>query len=268
MQCYDPESDTWSTPTSLPEAYQTSDCAAFTRDSTVYLIGGFDAYYTALDRVALIDMTDMDNVQFSWNPTMLDERGDIDVVVIDNTAYAAGGWTHDNNYSKPFSSVEMLDLQTERWSYIPSLNNGAGDQQYVGLNGKIFAIGGETKLIQDKSATEVPHLGEISTILDTVEVYDPNAKGTPQWTVLEDMPTALFRFAAAEWQTSDDEGVIFVFGGQVGFDADCECFRTTDKVLVFDAEEAIEHAASSDGAGRSFSRYVSLCVAALVTLAL
>lgn len=174
---------------------------------------------------------------------LLDERGDIDVMLVNDMAFVAGGYTHANNYSAPYDSVEQLDMSTQQWSFVVDLKNGGGDQQYVGLNGKIFAIGGETKLNPDVSTTEVPHLGEISTILDVVEVYDPNAKDN-EWIVLEDMPQALFRFAAAEWETSEEDGVIFVFGGQVGFDPDCECFRTTDKVLVFKASEAVEKATS------------------------
>ena len=265
FQCYDPDTNTWSTPTTLPEDYLTSDAAAFARDSTVYLIGGFDSYYTSLDRVALIDMTDMDNIQYSWNPNLLDERGDIDVVFMNDKAYVAGGYTHANDYSEPFDSVEQLDVTTQQWSFVDNLNNGGGDQQYVGLNGKIFAIGGETKLNQDSAATEVPHLGEISTILDVVEVYDPNAKDN-EWIVLEDMPQALFRFAAAEWETGEDEGVIFVFGGQVGFDPDCECFRTTNKVMVFEASDAYEEATASDGAMASLGGFI--VVSAMTAVAL
>ena len=259
FQCYDPDTNTWTTPATLPEDYLTSDAAAFARDNTVYLIGGFDSYYTSLDRVALIDMTDMDNVQYSWNPTLLDERGDIDVVVIDDNAYVAGGYTHANNYSKPFDSVEQLDMTTQQWNFVDNLNNGGGDQQYVGLNGKIFAIGGETKSNKDTTDTEVPHLGEISTILDVVEVYDPNAKDN-KWIILEKMPQALFRFAAAEWETSDNEGVIFVFGGQVGFDSDCECFRTTDKVLVFEASDSVLRATSA-GVASSVGGFAVLTMA-------
>lgn len=222
------------------------------------MIGGFDGYYTSLDRVALIDMTDMDDVQYSWNPKLLDERGDIDVVLVGDNAYVAGGYTHANNYSAPFDSVERLDMTTEEWSFVDSLNNGGGDQQYVGLNGKIFAIGGETKLNQDSSTSEVPHLGEISSILDVVEVYDPNANDN-EWIELEDMPQSLFRFAAAEWEIDEDEGVIFVFGGQVGFDPECECFRTTDKVMVFEASDAYLKA-TSGGVEKGFGGLIVLTV--------
>lgn len=206
-------------------------------------------------------MTDMDNVQYSWNPNLLDERGDIDVVFINDKAYVAGGYTHANNYSSPFDSVEQLDMTTQQWSFVDNLNNGGGDQQYIGLDGKIFAIGGETKMNPGKSDTEVPHLGEISTILDVVEVYDPEAQDN-EWIILEDMPQALFRFAAAEWE---DDGVIFVFGGQTGFDPDCECFRTTDKVLVFKASDAYTKATTSSGATMggtilAFAVAVAACV--------
>ena len=211
-------------------------------------------------------MTDMDNIQYSWNPNLLDERGDIDVVFMNDKAYVAGGYTHANNYSAPFDSVEQMDVTTQQWSFVDNLNNGGGDQQYVGLNGKIFAMGGETKLNQDSAATtEVPHLGEISTILDVVEVYDPSAKDN-EWVVLEDMPQALFRFAAAEWETGDDEGVIFVFGGQVGFDPDCECFRTTNKVMVFEASDAYEQATTSDGAMTKLGSFVVLSVVMVAAL--
>lgn len=41
-------------------------------------------------------------------------------------------------------------------------------------------------------------------------------------------------------EDGDGDGVIFVFvfGGQVGFEAECECFRTTEKVLVFDPSKS------------------------------
>ena len=50
------------------------------------------------------------------------------------------------------------------------------------------------------------------------------------------MPSSLFRFGVSEWQEyeSDSDGVIFVFGGQIGFKVECECFPPTEKVLVFD----------------------------------
>jgi hypothetical protein len=59
------------------------------------------------------------------------------------------------------------------------------------------------------------------------------------------MPQALFRFATVKRETDDDEGVIFVSGGQVEFDPGCECFHTTDKVMVFEPSNAYAKATAS-----------------------
>jgi hypothetical protein len=218
-------------------------------------------------------MSNMDDVQYSDGPTLLDARGDIDVTVVNGAAYISGGFTHENGYSAPYGSVEMLDMVTQTWSAVDALNDERGDKQLVTLNGKVYAIGGETKVDQSGGAIpeeELPHLGETSTILDSIEVYDPNEdvhgdKG--EWKSLDDMPTPLFRFSAAGWETTEDEGVIFVFGGQVGFDPDCECFRTTDKVMVFDPSKATGGVGGSGTASDSAASSLGHgCVVSLVAL--
>ena len=65
------------------------------------------------------------------------------------------------------------------------------------------------------------------------------------------MPSQLFRFSASEWRGrggEDDKGFIFVFGGQVAYDEDCKCFRTTDRELAFDVHHAEEHGAEGAAA--------------------
>ena len=259
MQCYDPSANSWSTPASLPEHVQASDWSAVSIGDAVYLIGGYDADYNALDRVTVVDMSDLDDVRFSEGPKMNDDRGDIDAVVLDNggggqSVYVSGGFTEENDFSSPYYSVEKLDVASRVWSEVDALNEDRGDKQLVSLKGKIYALGGETK--RDAMGAipedEKPHLGEKSIILDTVEVYDPDEDvngGKGEWKKLDDMPVALFRFAASPWEVDGGDGFIFVCGGQVGFDADCECFRTTDKVLAFDASQAGSTVQELDNAG-------------------
>ena len=75
VDCYDPAADAWSTPTSLPDP--TSDHTGFaTDDGKVYLIAGYDAFYTALDTVTVVDMSDMSNIQFLEGPSLNGKRGD------------------------------------------------------------------------------------------------------------------------------------------------------------------------------------------------
>jgi len=247
VDCYDPSLDEWNTPIDLPEERKASDLSAFTVEGNiVYLVGGYDQNYIAFDMVSIVDMA-ADPITFSDGEKLNSKRGDIDVAALrDGTVYVSGGFTHENKYEKPHNTVERYDPASQTWSPINSLNDERGDKQLVALNDKVFAIGGEAKVdVTGVPEGEVPDLGALSTVLDSVEVLDPNEDvhgGMAEWRSLGGMPQSLFRFGASEWEgdtEGDDEGFIFVFGGQVGYDADCECFRTTDQVMVFDANKAL-----------------------------
>jgi len=273
VDCYNPELDEWSTPYSLPEERQSSDFAAFSQDDKVYLIGGYDPYYTALDQVTVIDMSDFDNVKYSDGTKLASARGDIDVALLDGNVYVSGGFTHENYWAAPKNSVEKYSVDTQQWSEIDSLNQERGDKQLVGLHGKVYAIGGETKIDTTGPVEELPELGARSEVLDSVEVLDPHEDvhaGLAEWRVLAGMPSQLFRFAASEWDVKDEEsGYIFVFGGQVEYDSDCKCFRTTDKVMVFDVDHAEKDEVNPEPTGSSGGMNVSSrVVGSFVALAL
>jgi hypothetical protein len=268
VDCYDSATDTWSTPTSLPAERQVSDFTAFTdvKTSVVYLVAGYDSYYTALDTVTMVDMSDMENISFSNGPSLKGERGDIDSAIVDSRyVYVSGGFTHSNNYSNPLNTVEMFDMETSTWSVVDALNQERGDKQLVSLNGKIFALGGEEKVdvAGVVNEEEIPELGAQSVVLDTVESLHLE-DDVPLWEKNADMPGQLFRFAAVAWKDEAEDveegehdhehGYIFVFGGQVGYDTDCNCFRTTDHVMVMDLSLWVDsghlahHAAEASGA--------------------
>lgn len=263
VDCYDPAADAWSTPTALPAERQASDWTAFTaEDGRVHLVGGYDQGYAALDRVTVVDMSDMDAVAYSDGPGLRTKRGDIDSAVVDGAVYVSGGFTHENDYAHPLNSVERLDPAAGEWSTIDALNDERGDKQLVALDGRVYALGGEQKVdVSGVPAAELPELGARSELLDSVEVLDPAEDvhgGLAQWKSLAGMPSQLFRFAAAEWEA--DGNFIFVLGGQVAYDADCKCFRTSDKVMVFDVSQAEEAGdeetlpGSGAGAGLTFGR--------------
>mmetsp|Transcript_25827 Transcript_25827/g.53932 ORF Transcript_25827/g.53932 Transcript_25827/m.53932 type:complete len:436 (-) Transcript_25827:133-1440(-) len=261
VDCYDPTSDEWSTPSSLPEQYQSSDFTAFTKGTDVYLVGGYDPMYTALNQVTIADMADFDNVSYKAGSKLGTRRGDIDVAVLENgDVYVSGGFTHENEYKEPLNSVEKYDATMKKWSNVNSLNEERGDKQLVALNGKVYAIGGEDKVdVSGIPENELGDLGARSIVLDSVEVLDPTEDvhgGMAEWRSLAGMPGQLFRFAASEWEVEGDgeeeKGYIFAFGGQVAYESECECFRTTDKVMVFDvgrAEEELESLDLGSGSG-------------------
>lgn len=243
VDCWDPDSDTWSTPTSLPDEHHSSDFTAFTEDNLVYLIGGYDANYTALEQVTVMDMSNFNDITYSFGSPLKSARGDIDVAVIDKHVYVSGGFTDENYYEKPLNSVERYDMETKTWSNVDSLNEERGDKQLVALNGKVYALGGEAKVdVSGIPKEELPALGARSEVLDSIEVFDPTEDvhgGLAEWRSLAGMPGQLFRFAASEWEVQGEEdGYIFVFGGQIGYNADCNCFATTDQIMVFDIAHA------------------------------
>jgi len=249
VDCYDPASDAWSTPSTLPEQYRSSDFTAFAKGTDVYLVGGYDSEYTALNQVTVADMADFDDVTYEAGSELGTRRGDIDVAVLDDgDVYVSGGFTHENGYEAPLNSVEKYDATTMKWSEVDSLNEERGDKQLVALNGKVYAIGGEDKVdVAGVPESELGELGARSIVLDSVEVLDPTEDvhgGMAEWRSLGGMPGQLFRFAASEWEVEgEEEGYVFAFGGQVAYESECECFRTTDKVMVFDvgrAEEELE----------------------------
>ncbi len=256
VDCYDSATDTWSTPTSLPAERQVSDFTAFTDETSnvVYLVAGLDSNYTALDTVTMVDMSDMANISFSNGPSLKGGRDDIDSAVVDSRyVYVSGGYTHSNNYSNPLNTVEMFDMEASTWSDVDALNQERGEKQLVSVNGKIFALGGA-----DMTTKE----GYLSEVLDTVEVLNATEH---QWVLLAAMPTQLFRFAAAAWKVESEDTTavedkdlnhdhgyyIFVLGGEVSYDAECKCYRSTDSVMVFDvsrAEETAHDHAETSGA--------------------
>jgi hypothetical protein len=303
IDCYNSQSQLWYTPSSLPNEHLVSDLAAFAyttpesgndEEGMMVIVGGYTGPYMATENVTLIKYTidnggdTIGNVTYINGPHLLSKRGDVDVAIVSDYVYVSGGFTHEDEFAMPKNTVEriaLIDLLSSMdnpetvattWSNVDSLNQERGDKQLVGLNGRVYAMGGETK-IDGYGMDTTPEVWERSEVLDTVEVYDPNEDvhgGLAEWRVLSDMPAQIFRFAAIDWQPNKDEtGVIFVFGGQVGYDADdCKCFRTTDKVMVLDVElaklEMMNGAASSSASSTLTGLFISVVAFAFAGIVL
>jgi N-acetylneuraminic acid mutarotase len=276
IDCYDPATDTWMAEVmNIPGEYLSSDFAVHTtKDDVVYMIGGYNQNYEALSQVTVIDMSDLSNIQFTKGVPIDTPRGDITSAPMTDdgsTIMISGGFTHLNDFAAPLNSVEQYDIGAQSWGDVDALNEERGDKQLINLNGKVYAIGGEGRvdasgLVSDEVFAIAA--GQGSIVLDTVEVLDltkandaandeeeDEEVAAAEWKTHGDMPSSLFRFAASGWE---EGGVIFVFGGQVGFEAECECFRTTEKVLVFDpskqeAQSMTESLSSSSGVGTTGS---------------
>lgn len=233
IDVYDPVTKEWSTPGSLPLERQTSDNAAFTDPSGnhVYVTGGYEQNYTALSATYRF------NAQLAFEQRIVSiepkddlnrARGDVQAVNAGprgELAYVTGGFTDDA--CLPLNSVEKYDVDDDEWTTAPSLNTGRSDKALVELNGKIYALGGETQYegaCDDGDGNDLA-VGEQTVAVDDVEVLEND-----EWVVKADLPDHKFRFVGVAWDATD---AVYAFGGQEAYDDSCECYRTTDKVVLY-----------------------------------
>lgn len=272
IDCYDPVTDYWRNIGKLPEEYLTSDHAAFAMGNSIYLIGGYGTSYEAMDQVVVIDVSNLNDIKFLEGPSLGTKRGDIDVAVLDNEfIYVSGGFTQ-KDFSQPLNTVEQLIIGSKTWTPVDALNQERGGKQLVTLNGRIYALGGEQRVDVDGiTKEELLDLVQKVDVLDTVEVLDPRQDvhgGKSEWRVSGVMPASLVRFGASEWEWGLD-GVIFVFGGQTPYDADCECFRGSDKVMVFDASRAFRNdERNASGAFSAATGFSAFCYITVIFISL
>lgn len=228
VDVFDVATQQWTT-VDLPMEYVVSDHAGFGEDPAyVYIVGGYNGEYTALDQVARIDARTLVNGNFTIeNRTPMNTpRGDIIGVTSSDgeAAFISGGFTHDNEFCAPLSSTEKLTFAGGTWENLPDLMNGRGEVVLVELDDHLYALGGERQIEGVCELRGSLDPGELTVGTDEVESYDNG-----EWKIISDFPQKRFRFAAVAGQ----DGLIYTFGGQTEFDQSCQCFQTTDEIYVF-----------------------------------
>ena len=131
-----------------------------------------------------------------WGPAtfMQEERSESAVFDLDGRMYVLGGYPGDRI---PSDLVQVWDSRTDRWEFGPSLPMPLHHMMAVGLNGKVYAIGGEF---------EGAGTGRAPIFVDTVHELDPRV-GT--WTARAPMPTGRSAGGAVVL-----DGKIYVAGGR------------------------------------------------------
>mmetsp|Transcript_23140 Transcript_23140/g.32299 ORF Transcript_23140/g.32299 Transcript_23140/m.32299 type:complete len:401 (+) Transcript_23140:232-1434(+) len=241
IDVYDIETNTWSTPGILPPDYDTSDNACVSDGNFVYTLGGYiSADYVTKDTVFRIDTTDYQvtdgQVQVEEVKSMLEPRGDIQAVTTTNDdgeaiVYVTGGFTDQNKWCKALTTVEVFNFKKPLlgWSQAPSLEEGRADKGLAALDGQVYALGGESMIdkiceISDAEKDAIA-LWKQTVAVDDVEVLDGD-----KWTVLASLEDHRFRFAAVGFDETD---TVYTFGGQLAYSDDCQCYRTSDQIILF-----------------------------------
>ena len=134
--------------------------------------------------------------QSNWTEfaPLLKPNSEIAVAQVDNLVFVIGGYPSTRVFE---DTVQIYDALTDTWQLGPPLPQRMHHTMAVGVNGKVYVIGGET------SASGVADQG---LYLDTVYEYDPQNSG---WTQKSSMPT---QRSAGAWGVID--GKIYVVGGR------------------------------------------------------
>jgi len=197
----------------------TTDLSAFAWAGKVYTTGGYTAQWQAETTTQIFDPK-----LKSWQvgPSLKAGRGDAFAAVASGKAFVGGGFTHENEWKMPLSSMEMLNLDQSNafvTEDVKDMEIARGDKAVAVLNGVLHVVGGETK---DKAGQSVP--------LKDVEVYDPDSK---VWAKGGDIPSHRFRFVAAAHGDS-----LFIFGGQGYLEPKGDYEKDGSKYPVMDTVEA------------------------------
>lgn len=237
-QVYNPETNEWTTQGNLPDEYVTSDLTAWTWENFVYVTGGFQFNYTAvgttfrlpIDNTAGGSASVVNTAELQVMATSPHPRGDFHAVTLFGYAYLAGGITHTSLWCEGLTTTERYHMATDTWEELSPLANGRADMAVAVLNNKIVSIGGETKP-EDCVERSDPAYGSFPRDHVEVLLHHANSAGNDdaQWVPFAKFVDQRFRFAAA---VVPAQNRLYTFGGQLPFDFTCDCFPTSDDVVV------------------------------------
>ena len=209
IDAFNTSSLTWITP-SLPNqngVTDRSDAAAFVLNSTMFITGGFDAYYNSLNSTITLNMNQsINNMYFVAGavPNKAVDAGNNGAVAMNGYGYTFGGFSSTTPlaFCEPIASLERYDPRTNTWTTLSNHLYARGDAAYAVLNGALYLIGGEAKfnICINGSAESYP--------VSAIETYDAS---TDTWTNIGNMTVPRFRFSGAAIPSTDS---VVTIGGQ------------------------------------------------------
>lgn len=144
-------------------------------------------------------------------------------------AFVGGGFTPENDWCEPLSSVEQYTFGSDSWESLPDLIQERAEIVMVELDNHLYALGGERQIENICELVEEVEVSELTVGSESIEVYERTSTNN-EWKILEEFSDHKFRFAAVG---VEENGRIYAFGGQKSWEEKCQCFRTTKDVIVF-----------------------------------
>ena len=271
---WNPVTNQWTTPLTLPDAYLNSDNIAEAYKDVIFIAGGYTADYVALKRLVAWNVT---SNTFYNKTSMSRARGDLGGAIVTTKLnrtmlYTVGGFTDVNNYCSPLRTVERYDIAADAWYSVADMLKGRGDMGVALLNQKIYTVAGETKTSTYCINNVLEDASSASLTVNDVESYDPNnneflsnpystSDSTP-WVDENDLYQALFRSRAAAWPGTN---TLYVFGGQEAYNNSCDCFLSSNNVYGFvDTNAVTNNTKSSASNAKHGTVFWSCAVSSLV----
>lgn len=164
-------------------------------NNKIYAIGGRTSLNSSSKQVEIYDPMTR---RWSSGSSMLDEANGLSHLAVINNRYiyVIGGNLHAVNGGSPRQAVQILDVQTGRWTYGSNLPGNIRTASSVAVvNGKIYVLGG--------------WIGGTGTQADqSIWEYNP---ATKKWIRKADMKSAKYSFATAVVNNK-----IYILGGRNG----------------------------------------------------
>ncbi|KAI6703826.1 hypothetical protein NL676_012962 [Syzygium grande] len=186
IECYDPNSHTWSYVSPIPgitDSYVLKGFAMVSLRDSIYIIGGRLCYKEmvhASDELA--DLVDVKvevlstvlryNVRTDqWSPCapLQTPRSDFACTVCNDKIYVAGGQSTSSN-ARGISSAEVYDPTLDEWSSLPSMSTLRYKCTGVTWNGKIHVVSG----FAERLDSDWPLCGIVERC--AADVYDPETR--------------------------------------------------------------------------------------------
>jgi N-acetylneuraminic acid mutarotase len=205
VNVYDPETDSWSARTSMPQSVYVRVAAV---DDIIYVFGS-----------SIGDPNIRENLVtsvFKYNPatdvwTQLADNPNArmisSVAALNGKIYVMGGQSEEFAFS---NALDVYDPETDTWEYnVAPLPTARSWIEAIGANGKVYAVGGWN-----------------GSGLSTVEAYDPL---TNTWSTVQNMPISMWDTA---YNIVEKDGKIYIVGGCTG--GSCNMFPD---VYIYDISQ-------------------------------
>ena len=204
VDVYNTATGAWSTLPDQGGVTSRSNGACFVLGSTLYVTGGYDAFYDSLNTTITLALP---ATQFSAAsvPAKPVSAGDCQADAIGGSGYVFGGFSSlpADGFCSPLATIERYDAATNSWTQLSETGFiGRGLPASGVVNGLLYVMGGEQKGAVCVNDNDISHPEP------TVQYFNP---ATNTFTTLNTLPTSRFRFSGAAVGST-----LYNIGGQGG----------------------------------------------------